>query len=80
MKVWPCGAPPTAIPSALRPKGKEMFDLDSENFHDNNANKRFLLPNRAVSHCISLIQKRCLEIGWYRRQQKPEMRLSIDRC
>ena len=73
MKVWLCGAPPTTIPNALRPKGKEMFDVGSENFH-HNANKRFLPPNRAVSHCISLIQKRCLEIGWYRWQQKPEMR------
>ena len=73
MKVWSCGAPPTTIPNALRPKGKEMFDAGSENFH-HNANKRFLPPNRAVSHCISLIQKRSLEIGWYRWQQKPEMR------
>ena len=73
MKVWSCGAPPTTIPKALRPKGKEMFDVDSENFH-HNANKRFLPPNRAVSHSTSLIQKRCPEIGWYRRQQKPEMR------
>ena len=73
MKVWLCGVPPTTIPNAVRPKGKEMFDVGSENFH-HNANKRFLPPNRAVSHCISLIQKRCLEIGWYRWQQKPEMR------
>ena len=74
MKSWSCGAPATTIPNALRAKRKDIFDVNSENSHHNNANERFLLPNRALSHCISLIRGRCPEIGWYRRQQKPEMR------
>ena len=74
MKVWSCGAPATIIHNALRPKGKEIFDVNSENFHHNNANERFLPPNRELSHCISLIRERCPGIGWYRRQQQPEMR------
>ena len=73
MKVWSCGAPATTIPNALRPKGKEIFDVNSENFHHNNANERFLPPDRALSHCISLIRERCPEIGWYSQQQKREM-------
>ena len=73
MKVWSCGVPATTIPNALCPKGKEIFDVNGENFRHNNANERFLPPNHALSHCISLIRERCLEIGWCRRQQKPEM-------
>ena len=69
MKVWSCGAPAATIPNALRPKGKEIFDVNSENFRHNNANE----PNHALSHCISLIRERCPEIGWCRRQEKPEM-------
>ena len=48
-KVWSCGAPATTIPNALWPRGKEIFDVNSENFHHNNANERFLPPNRAVT-------------------------------
>jgi len=52
---------------------EEIFDVNSENFHHNNANERFMPLNRALSHCISLIWERCPEMGWYRQQQKPEM-------
>ena len=69
-EIWSCGAPATTIPNALRPKEEEIFDVNSENFRHNNANELFLPLNRALLHCISLIQERCPEIGWYRRQQK----------
>ena len=51
MKVWSCGAPATTIPNALRPKGKEIFDVNSENFHHNNANERFFA---ATSRTVAL--------------------------
>ena len=73
MKSWSCGAPATTIPNALRPKEKEIIDVNSENFRHNNANEHFLPLNRALLRCISLIREHCPEIGWYRQQQKPEM-------
>ena len=63
MKSWSCGAPATTISNAILPKEKEICDVNSENFHHNNANERFLPPNRALSHCISLIRECCPEIG-----------------
>ena len=43
IKSWSCGAPATTIPNALRPKEKDIFDVNSENFRHNNANDRFFV-------------------------------------
>ena len=42
MKSWSCGAPSTTIPNALLTKEKEIFYLNGENFHHNNANEQDL--------------------------------------